>query len=41
MDEYLHLRIYHSGGFIDKEFSVYEGGKIDDLKVEVDRWSYF
>lgn len=41
MDKYLHLKPHHSGEFIDEEFSVYEGGTIDDLKVEVDRWSYF
>ncbi|CAI8601673.1 unnamed protein product [Vicia faba] len=41
MDKYIHLKIYHSGEFIDEEFSVYEGGTNDDLEVEVERWNYF
>lgn len=41
MDEYLHLKIHHSGEFVDEEFSVYEGGEVVDFKVEVDRWNYF
>ncbi|CAL5190344.1 unnamed protein product [Lathyrus oleraceus] len=41
MDEYLHLKIYHNGEFIDEEFSVYEGGTFNYLKVEVDMLSYF
>lgn len=41
MDKHLHLRINHSGEFVDEEFSVYEEGIIDDLKVEVGMWSYF
>lgn len=41
MDEYLYLKIHHNGEVIDEEFSLYEGGEVDDFKVEVDRWSYF
>ncbi|CAL5208544.1 unnamed protein product [Lathyrus oleraceus] len=41
MDEYLHLKIHHSGEFVHKELIMYEGGKVVDLKVEVDRGSYF
>lgn len=41
MDDYLHLNIHHSGEFVDEDFSVYEGGEVDDLKIEVDSWSYF
>ncbi|CAL5213458.1 unnamed protein product [Lathyrus oleraceus] len=41
MDEYLHLKIYHIGEFIDEEFSVYKGGEVLVSEVEVDMWSYF
>lgn len=41
MDEYLKFRIHHSGEFIDLELSVYEGGLVDDLKIDVDKQSYF
>ncbi|CAK8563951.1 unnamed protein product [Lathyrus sativus] len=41
MDEYITLKIHHSGEFTDEGRSVYENGVVDDLKVDVDRWSYF
>lgn len=41
MDKFLELKIHHSGEFIDPELSVYEGELVDDLKVDVDKWSYF
>lgn len=41
IDEDLHLKIHHSGEFVDEEFSVYEGGEMANLKIKVDRWSYF
>ena len=41
MDEFLKLVIHHSGEFIDQELSIYEGGLISELSVDVDRWSYF
>ncbi|CAL5206365.1 unnamed protein product [Lathyrus oleraceus] len=40
MDERLHLKIHHSGEFVDEQFSVY-GGEVVDFNIEVDRWSYF
>ena len=41
MDEFLKLVIHHSGEFADPELSVYEGGLVYELSVDVDRWSYF
>ncbi|XP_058747066.1 uncharacterized protein LOC131620058 [Vicia villosa] len=41
MDEILELKIHHSGQFIDCDLSVYEGGVVDTLKVDADKWSYF
>lgn len=35
------LKIHHIGEFIDPELSAYEGGLVDDLKVDVDKWSHF
>ncbi|CAK8537730.1 unnamed protein product [Lathyrus sativus] len=41
MAEYLNLKIHHNGEFVDDEMSVYEGGQVAELKIDVDRWSYF
>ena len=41
MDEYLNITIHHSGEFVTEDMSVYEGGEIVDLRVDVDKWSYF
>ncbi|CAK8564227.1 unnamed protein product [Lathyrus sativus] len=41
MEEFIVLIIYHSGEFINGDLRVYEGGKVDELKVDVNRWSYF
>ncbi|CAK8578982.1 unnamed protein product [Lathyrus sativus] len=41
MDDYLHLKVHHSGEFVNEDFSVYEGGGVADLKIDIDRWSYF
>ena len=41
MDEYLNITIHHSGEFFTEDMSVYEGGEIVDLRVDVDKWSYF
>ncbi|CAK8576498.1 unnamed protein product [Lathyrus sativus] len=41
MDEFIVLRIHHNGEFVDGDLRVYEGVKADEMKVDVDRWSYF
>lgn len=41
MEKYLKLRILHSGEFIDGELGAYEGGQVDSLKIDVDKWSFF
>ncbi|CAK8533432.1 unnamed protein product [Lathyrus sativus] len=41
MDEFIILRIHHNEEFIDGDLRVYEGVKIDELKVNIDKWSYF
>lgn len=41
MDRFLKLKIHHNGESIDLELSVYEGWLVDDLKADVDKWSYF
>ncbi|CAL5210027.1 unnamed protein product [Lathyrus oleraceus] len=41
MDGHLHLKIHHGGEFVDEEHTVYEGGEVADLKIDVDMWSYF
>ncbi|CAK8573257.1 unnamed protein product [Lathyrus sativus] len=41
MEDFIVLRTHHSGEFVDGDLRVYEGGKIDELKVDLDRWSYF
>ncbi|CAK8532007.1 unnamed protein product [Lathyrus sativus] len=41
MEEFLCLKIHHSGEFVDSEKTDYVGGKCNDLEIDVDRWSYF
>lgn len=41
MEEYLLLLIHHGDSFLDNELNVYEGGIIIELRIDVDKWSYF
>lgn len=41
MEEYMSLKIHYGGDFMDSELTIYEGGPIDDLKIDVVKWSYF
>ncbi|CAK8530338.1 unnamed protein product [Lathyrus sativus] len=41
MDEFIIIRIHHNSEFVYGDLIVYEGGKVNELKVDVDRWSYF
>lgn len=41
MEEYMHLVIHHGGEFINNDLTLYEGGRFEDLKIDIYKWSFF